>query len=295
MDFLHAQKDDRVDCFSILATMNVKEYLDFVEVAYEKKGGIAGQRAPLKTKTAQLIRERMVSDLKNGAILPPVVLGVLISPGGFDRFESNALSAFEDLQGSIRPERHVTIIDGMQRTTALKEAFSDEMRDLVIRVEFWIAKSTNSLIYRMLVLNTGQVPWTLNRQIDIIFQQLKSELEDRIDGIALFDTDDSSRRRNPGEYQSSQFIELYILFGLRKNKINLQDQIADEFARLDFIQSASKKDYSDLFFNFTEVFVDYDQAISRASKGDQDRSSLRFKSGLEIFTSHPAANSSGTP
>lgn len=38
--------------------------------------------------------------------------------------------------------------------------------------EFWLAKSVRALVYRMLVLNTGQVPWTLSRQLGVVFEPL---------------------------------------------------------------------------------------------------------------------------
>ncbi|HCD6195983.1 TPA: hypothetical protein NDT86_004241, partial [Klebsiella pneumoniae] len=64
-------EDKRVDCLSIIHTTKLSQYLTFAEKAYAEKGGIYGQRAPLKTKTAQTIRERMVSDIIDGAVLPP--------------------------------------------------------------------------------------------------------------------------------------------------------------------------------------------------------------------------------
>ncbi len=71
-----------------------------------------------------------------------------------------------------------SIIDGMQRTTALQEAKdSFGENQLNIRVEFWIADKLNSLIYRMLVLNTGQVPWEMARQLETIYSQLLKSIK----------------------------------------------------------------------------------------------------------------------
>ena len=38
-----------------------------------------------------------------------------------------------------------------------------------VREEFWVAEKVNSLIYRMLVLNTGQVPWETGRQLETVY------------------------------------------------------------------------------------------------------------------------------
>jgi hypothetical protein len=57
----------------------------------------------------------------------------------------------------------LAIIDGMQRTTALREAIAlhEETKKRRMRVELWAAQSTDSLIYRMLgreLINTEPQP-----------------------------------------------------------------------------------------------------------------------------------------
>lgn len=58
--FLH---DQRVNCTSVMTAMPVSEYLQLVEAAYKKRGGLAHQRDALKTTTARRIRSRMVEDI----------------------------------------------------------------------------------------------------------------------------------------------------------------------------------------------------------------------------------------
>ena len=47
-----------------MTEMSVSEFLKIVENSYRNRGGIDGQRSPLKTKTALTIRKRMVEDVK---------------------------------------------------------------------------------------------------------------------------------------------------------------------------------------------------------------------------------------
>ena len=89
-------EDERVHCTSIMTTMTVGDFLGLVDKVYYQRGGIEGQRAPLKTKTAISIRKRMVSDLEKGAVIPPIVVGVLVSEE-----ERHALEAFESLSEII--------------------------------------------------------------------------------------------------------------------------------------------------------------------------------------------------
>ncbi|MCR6216005.1 hypothetical protein NU291_20390, partial [Escherichia coli] len=91
-------EDKRVDCLSVIHTTKLSEYLLFAEKAYEEKGGIYGQRAPLKTKTAQTIRERMVSDIIDGAVLPPIVIGVIVDNDTYELIRNvRDDKSFEDL------------------------------------------------------------------------------------------------------------------------------------------------------------------------------------------------------
>jgi len=65
-------------CSSIMVSMSVDEYLKFTEASYNNRGMIDGQREMVQTTTALRIRERMTKDFENGAILPPVVVGLLV-------------------------------------------------------------------------------------------------------------------------------------------------------------------------------------------------------------------------
>lgn len=288
MKIVDIQKDKRVGCYSIYATTTIKKYLDFVNVAYKGKGAIEGQRGPLKTKTAQRIRERMINDIIQGAVLPATVLGILVTNKYFKSIDDDLDAKCQKIIEKIDPENHVTIIDGMQRTTALLTAIEREpsIADSNLRVEFWVSDTTNSLVYRMLVLNSGQIPWNLKRQLEIIFKNLKSDLVNSVPNLKLNDSDDKSRRSVPGEYSTSNFIELYILFGLRKSKVSLQDKISEEFARLDLIESAGKSYYQGVFKEFASLMVRFDIAISNTKITSQN--STRFKTGIDIFTSQPA-------
>lgn len=180
IDFQNAEllHDTRVNCASFMTPMTVQEYIELVNEAYKERGGIAGQREPLKTTSAKRIRKRMVEDLLAGAVLPPVVIGKVVD-------DLASLDTADALKTAISDEDkgELSIIDGMQRTTALLEAFAESeevIKDRFLRVEFWVAEETESLIYRMLVLNTGQVPWNLSRQLQVVYAPLVAEMKEKI-------------------------------------------------------------------------------------------------------------------
>ncbi|MFQ2629672.1 hypothetical protein ACK30Y_02250 [Aeromonas caviae] len=280
-------------CMSITTKLKISEYLKFVEHVYRKNGGIAGQRGALKTKTAITIRNRMVIDIANGAILPPVVLGVHIKDSEWDLFLHSR--NFNELMEKIGdPELgRVSVIDGMQRTTAILEAVSknENVNEKYIRVEFWISKSLNNLIYRMLVLNTGQVPWDISRQLSTIYKPLLMKIEDKLscDGdVKIIDKfgDERQYRTKFGQYKNDEIIQLLLHFSSGKYELDLKDKITEDFTRLDMIESSSHERFIDLFADMIMWMTTIDMAFSYINyENDQ---SIKFKKGADIFKSYPA-------
>jgi hypothetical protein len=282
---LNAIKDNRGNCYSVMTVMSVGDYLDTVKRAYEKRGGIEGQRDPLKTSTAVRIRGRMVEDLKDGAVLPPIVLGVIVSQSSFNRIEKITDVSFKNMIMDL-PEECIFIIDGMQRTTALMEVSKRaNINDRLMRVEYWIGHNTNSLIYRMLILNTGQVPWNLRRQIEIAFRSMIREIKKKVSSVEILTIDEQRRRARPGQFQADEVIELFLVFGARKEKIDTKERLADEFTRLDFIEATSESQFTDIFYEVLDYLGKFDVAFDKYKEKAQE--SNKFKDGKDLFGSQP--------
>ena len=283
-------KDTRVNCYSVMTQFQVEEYLKMVKSAFENRGGLEGQRDTLKTNTAIRIRKRMIKDIETGAVLPPIVIGVIIPQDNFaiiEQLEDN--NAFLEFINKI-PEDSISIIDGMQRTKALSVALKDNANicNHKIRVEFWIASQINSLIYRMLVLNTGQVPWDIRRQIETVFQGIIKELKEKfpvIEIITLTDKNHKNKRSSPGQFQADDIIELFLVFGAKKVKIDIPERLAEEFTRLDFISSTSNPNLTNIFYEVMFYLYKFDQAISRYRNGNIEG---YFQEGQDLFSSQPA-------
>jgi hypothetical protein len=117
MDWLY---DDRTDCWSVLTAIPVKEYLDLMRNAHAERGAIVGQRDVMQTTTAKRIRERMVSDIRQGAVLPPVVVGGVVTNKKFKEYPIKGAKRLADIV-SGETAKELAIIDGMQRTAALDQ------------------------------------------------------------------------------------------------------------------------------------------------------------------------------
>lgn len=282
MNWLH---DTRIDCFSAMVNLPIDSYLSLVSEAHGKRGGIAGQREVLKTTTAKRIRERMVTDIRAGAVLPPVVVGIVETPDAVQKIVTDKeLDIDSFIKGLKRGE--LAIIDGMQRTTAFLEARSIETGLTgTIRVDFWLAKSVRALVYRMLVLNTGQVPWTLARQLTVVYEPLLYEIKKNVPEIDRIITPDKlGRRVSGGQFSSDALIELFIAFSLRKTNVNTRENLSEEFSRLDLIANVAEEADQEYFYNTLSTMAKLDIAFDHL----ETSGSGRFGRGRDIFGSQPA-------
>lgn len=278
--------DDRTECFSVQLVITIGDYLELVRKAYSQKGALGGQRDALKTTTAKRIRERMVNDIRRGTVLPPVVLGVVVSNELFSRYPIDKASKVQDfIPGEFLND--VAIIDGMQRTTALQEAVDVDLNVArrLMRVEFWLTRSVNAMVYRMLVLNTGQVPWTLARQLSVVYAPLLEEINKKVPNIGRIHTPDKPGRRvQSGEYSSDALVELYIAFNLRKTSVDTKEALSDEFSRLDIVENVSDEKFQEHFYSVLSMLTELDHAFSRYDSG----LSGRFSKGRNVFDGQPS-------
>lgn len=285
--------DSRVKCWSLMTTMKTGDYLSLVNTAYGNRGGLKYQREALKTTSGRRIRARMIDDIVKGAVLPPLVLGIVVDPVIFEGISSLSPEQMEtSILGDWRGR--VSIIDGMQRTTALLDAVKDnpDVAESELRIECWVSSQTDSLIYRMLVLNTGQVPWNLKRQLQVVYAPLVEELKGHVNFERLLEPDKAERRTKGGEFNPDSLIEAYLAFGLRKTEIDTQESLAEEFSRLDMAEAISTEKYARYFYPVVQCLVDLDRAFSRLDEPDADMKVVsegtRFEIGRNIFDSQPA-------
>jgi hypothetical protein len=293
IELLDSMTDEKLQCTSFLLKLKVSDYLEIALPAVRNQGGIEGQRGPQFTTTANRIRERMRDDISQGAILPPLVLGVSAGEEIVRQSQSWDVSDLCTYICSLDAQQ-VAIIDGVQRTTALAIG-REAVRDRYIRVELWIAPQSSALTYRMLVLNTGQVPWNLRRQIEVLNSVLVSEINrlivasrthySSLPEIEIFAIDDKRRRSKACQYQANEIIEMYLAFGLRKTSVDKESALADQFSRLDMVTAVSNEDFIPEFVKIVLSLASFDYAIERATS---DSETGKFKNGRAIFDSQPA-------
>ena len=290
-------KDNRSECYSIMGLTNIEEYINYVKSVYENRGGISGQRDALKSSSAIKIRKRMIKDIGRGTVLPPIVIGLLLPNEAFDKISEvveigNTLSAefVSSLVGNVSVE-NISLIDGMQRTTAIIESLivDNSIAENKIRIEFWAVRNINNLIYRMLILNTGQVPWNVRRQLEVLFSPIKETIRTRIPSATIYSIDDERRRSASSQFQGNDIIEMFLAFGSRKEKIELKERIAEEFTRLDFIETSDKNNLMDYFIRCFDMLNNLDAELGKIKdESEYDGKKPKFFNGYDLFSSQPA-------
>lgn len=295
--FVNILKDNRVGCYSAIINMQVENYIELVKDAYKSRGGgLEGQREALKTKTAIRIRERMKEDIIKGAILPPIVIGMVLPHDKINiisNLNQNDSKKLIEIIHSVSKD-NVSIIDGMQRTTAILDALdhNSDVLSRTLRVEFWLASNINSLIYRMLILNTGQVPWNLRRQIEVVFNSMIEEIKVKVPSINLIELGQNRIRSQAGDFQADQLVELFLVFGARKEKIDTKERLADEFTRLDFVEATSENEFINIFYGVLDLLGVFDTAIFNYKlqeiEDDEEPIERKFTKGKDLLNSQTA-------
>lgn len=287
MRIIAIDEDNRSNCISVLTDMLLEEYKRLAFDSFSANGNFAGQRGVItKSAAAARIRKRMQDDFCRGTIFPQVVLGIQSSKDFI-----NDLKVGDDYDSLvIFKDCTISIIDGMQRSNIyFKNYKGNENRK--IRVEFWIANNSEKLLYRMLVLNTGQTPWNTRRQIEVIYGNLSKSIEQGLyetypelrEKIELYAIDDGKRRTQAGKYHKSSVIELYLGFNIRNVKINVSDELAEEYQRFDVMESIEADDAFDVFICIFGMMCKLDLAFAQYTKKCEE--SGQFTEGKDIFGS----------
>lgn len=294
---LDREYDGRTNCISIITKIKLKDYAQIVKKAFENNGNIEGQRGVIsRSSSAVRIRDRMNKDFIAGAIFPPVVLGLMTETDKYEELRGLEKEGLADKLLEFIAEKeysNVSIVDGMQRSNVyLNHIKGNEDRE--IRVEIWVSPNVVKLLYRMLILNTGQVPWNVRRQIEVVYSPLVNTLEAKLfeeypelnGNVNLFDVNSNGKRTAAGEYHKNQIVELYLSFNLRTEKVDVQTQLAEDFHKIDMVESLEKEDGFDVFIRVFANLCKLDLTFGEFLELTEVKG--RFFDGKGFFSSHPA-------
>lgn len=269
--------DRRLQNYMVSARVDYEWYLSKTEGS---EYNLSIQRDVIKgQKSYQTLR----ADIKRGCILPPIVL----SAGGVDvadlldrkdesifvHSDANELARWSNILSEIRAE-DIGIIDGLQRTHALRESLEEidtvdqgRFYSNSLRLEIWINIGFNALAYRMLLLNAGQKPMSMKHQIDILSKGLGDDLKN-IDGIDIIRIKDHRRRVRPGQFHLSTVAQIFQSWLQRSPNVDVRNLVVEQLLVDEAIEalgtdlnSRDNADHRDDFRSLMTWFVRLDETL----------------------------------
>ncbi|MBT0778933.1 hypothetical protein [Paracoccus sp. pheM1] len=268
--------DNRIQNFMVSARADYEWYL---EKTLGSEENLAIQRDIIRgSKPYKNLR----ADLKLGCILPTIVLAVRgVDQSALDKYDMNIgfikatqedLNALQGVISRSDPDSF-DIIDGLQRTNALRQTFDElgpEEREPFLkrslRLEIWVNIAFFPLAYRMLLLNAGQRPMSMKHQIDILSGGLANDLQD-LNGIEIFRVKDHKRRVRPGQYHLSTLAQAFQAWMQRSPNVDrtnlvVETMVVDEaLESLGIDLTSEDGNQRDGFRQFVEWLLALDQAL----------------------------------
>lgn len=268
MKILSIIKDERISATSVLVEMTTEKYLNLASGAEDN---LEIQRKVIKGFKPY---DRLRQDLKEGCLIPPVVLGIrkdrINTPLSVD--DDQFIPSLESTQPG-----DVFIIDGLQRTTAIqnvRNSLQDEelakFLSRPLRVEVWPDITLSALTYRMILLNAGQKPMSLKHQLEVVSRPLCDNLAEKYRGkVSIYREKDTNRRSGPGQYQFSIIAQAFQAFVQKSPHIDVRNEVIAELNQIDVLtnygdsleKTSGKADLTTEFESYIGFLVDFDERL----------------------------------
>lgn len=160
--------DSKINGKSCIVKMRIGDYL--------KMAGIESNPYQRNLQNLTFYRN-LIKDLLNDTIMPPISVV----------YPEDEI----DFQNGLNVNKKFIIIDGLQRTNCLLECREiiesgkseglykkiDDFNNKEVYVEIWNKLDLKNILYKMVVLNTGQKKMDYGHQLDILSESIKDVLE----------------------------------------------------------------------------------------------------------------------
>lgn len=259
LELLTKTKDLRTGTTVIYAHADINSYLDLVGEGFDE---FEIQRKRVQHKAYG----RMKKDIMAGTLLPTITLAVKkdFIPELIDDIENDgSLVALMSVPG------RVNILDGLQRTHILSDIRSDGFEfpdEQKILLEFWLEENVNNLIYRIIVLNSGQKPMSMRHQIELLFSTTKENLKERIPAIEIITERDEQRRTRAEKYPLERLAISYYAFLTKSTEIDKENIIAQRLIEENILEGGEESlgEQFNKFTDYLKIFAALDREIFRA-------------------------------
>lgn len=279
--------DNRINSLNILLETTIQEYFNLSKNILENN---EFQRRRVKSSSS--VYSLLKTDLKEGCVIPPIVLALAIDAKPTQEESDDSL-----IKAILDHQEKLIILDGLQRTYTIRDLVNeisdktDSERETIlnrkIRIEVYLGINKLGILYRMLTLNTGQTPMSSRHQIEIIYSDY---IQSGVDGIKLIKETDNETPNNLGEYKFRDIIEGFTSY-LERDYLTIdRTDILDNIKSLEKLSVENQN--NNMFIDFVKSYDSFVKKMVEISNNwefdaeelEQKLSGQPFaKNALKIF------------
>ncbi|AEL25873.1 hypothetical protein [Cyclobacterium marinum] len=254
-------KDQRTDTEVVYAQIGISEYLELVGEDFDRFE-IQRKRQDPKKYT------RLKEDTKKGALLPPITLA--INPSKVSEFNETLKSKnSEKLKIDLIKSSDLYILDGLQRSYIIKDLIDEGVTfktDQTLLIEIWFESKIEHLIYRLIVLNSGQKPMSMRHQVELLFTTLKTEIEETIPDLNIYVEKDSQIRSSAKKFSFDRIVNAYYSFLTKSPEVKRDNLIVQKLNEDDILSSNEEElnESYNHFINYLKKYCELDVKLFRA-------------------------------
>jgi hypothetical protein len=265
-------KDLRTETNVLYAEILAKDYINLVGDDFDK---FEIQRKRVDPKKYSRLKE----DFQKGALLPAITLAIEFSQ--VEKYLSLIDNDdFNSIERLLANSEEMYILDGLQRTHIIDDLSKAkvELKDKQkLLLEIWFEKQINHLIYRLIVLNSGQKPMSMRHQVELLFMTLKNSLCNDIDGLELYVEKDGAIRSKSKKFAFDRIVNAYYSF-LTKSPETDRDNLVVKKLNEDDVLSSTETELNENYISFKKYLVTYceiDEEIFRIYNNSINLSSYK--------------------
>jgi len=251
LNILGYTKDCRTNTPVVYAEILMNDYLTLVGLDFDKFE-IQRKRVDPKKYT------RLKEDIKKGALLPGITLAIdylKVTPF----IEIVEAKNSEELIKSLLASNDIYILDGLQRSYIIKDLTEEGITfngSQKILLEIWFEKKIEHLIYRLIVLNSGQKPMSMRHQVELLFMTLKNDIEKEINGLEIYLERDGTIRSHSKKFSFDRIVNAYYSFLTKSPEIERENLVVKKMNE-DDILSSKEDELNDTYISFIKYLNFY--------------------------------------
>lgn len=294
------REDKKVGAKCLLFDITISKYIELIKDNLES---LDIQRGKIISKKSDVYK-RLIGDLKEGAIMPPISLTLSKKSNLQNKIKD--MTGLKDIEEQINKEikdGDLFILDGLQRTYCILSVIDDledsnekeTFYNTRIRAELWYNINYTAVLYKMLILNTGQVKMSMKHQIEILNLPLKEKivevaLEKQVD-VKFSTYKDVQETTDVYNYRFSNVVEAFTSFITENPIIDKTNEVVKELERMKFVEEHSKPEIlskEEEIQEFTEILTTLDKALWDKYKDpikNDEETKLPWTSRNEIMNS----------